>query len=73
MPIEKGSFRPVAATMTREASDLCPVCRTRVIVRSSEEVMIKNAILRVDVPTGRVTAKCARCKAWREVPLRYVE
>jgi hypothetical protein len=73
MPIKNGSFRSVAETTIQVASDLCPVCRTRVIVRTSGEVMIKNAILRVDVPTGRVTAKCARCKAWREVPLRYVE
>jgi len=33
--------------------------------------MIRNAILRVDGPSGRVTAKCPRCKAWVEVPLRY--
>jgi len=35
------------------------------------EVVIHNAIIKVDPLTGRVTAKCARCKAWVEVPLRY--
>ncbi|HEU5193683.1 MAG TPA: hypothetical protein VFW70_02995 [Methylomirabilota bacterium] len=41
-------------------------------MRSPEEVVIRNAILKVDAPTGRVTAKCPRCKAWVEVPLKYV-
>lgn len=41
-------------------------------MRGGLEVVIRNAILKVETPTGRVTAKCARCKAWREVPLRYV-
>ena len=50
----------------------CPTCRAKVITRQPGEVMIRNAILRVDAPTGRVTAKCPRCKAWLEVPLRYV-
>src|SRR5215470_196338 len=36
------------------------------------EVIIRNAILRVESATGRVAAKCARCKSWVEVPLRYV-
>ena len=49
----------------------CPVCRETLLVRGPEEVMIRNAILRVDAPSGRVTAKCPRCKAWVEVPLRY--
>ena len=26
----------------------------------------------LDGPSGRVTAKCPRCKAWVEVPLKYV-
>ena len=50
----------------------CPVCRVTLLVRSPEEVVIRNAIVRVDAPTGQVTAKCPRCKAWVEVPLRYV-
>ena len=36
------------------------------------EVVIHNAIIKVDTPTGRVTAKCPRCKSWVEVPLKYV-
>ena len=50
----------------------CPVCRTKVVARSEEGGIIRNAILRVESATGRVAAKCARCKAWVEVPLRYV-
>jgi phage FluMu protein Com len=50
----------------------CPVCRATLLVRSPEEVVIRNAILKVDGPSGRVTAKCPRCKAWVEVPLKYV-
>jgi DNA-directed RNA polymerase subunit RPC12/RpoP len=50
----------------------CPVCRAKVVIQGKHEVLVKNAILRVDAPSGRVTAKCARCKSWVEVPLRYV-
>jgi transcription elongation factor Elf1 len=50
----------------------CPVCRARVVVSGAEEVVIHNAIIKVDTPTGRVTAKCPRCKSWMEVPLRYI-
>ena len=53
-------------------SSRCPVCRAKVVVRLEREVVIHNAILKVDSPTGRVTAKCARCKSWVEVPLRYL-
>jgi hypothetical protein len=50
----------------------CPICRVTMLVRSAEEVVIRNAIVRVDAPTGRVSAKCPRCKGWVEVPLKYV-
>ena len=50
----------------------CPACRDKVIVDRAGEVVIHNAILRVDRSTGRVTAKCRRCKAWVEVPLKYL-
>jgi phage FluMu protein Com len=50
----------------------CPVCRVTLLLRSPEEVVIRNAILKVDTPSGRVTVKCPRCKSWVEVPLRYV-
>ena len=54
------------------ATTRCPVCRAKVVDQRLEEVVIHNAILKVDSPTGRVDAKCARCKSWVEVPLRYV-
>lgn len=50
----------------------CPACRDKVVVDRASEIVIHNAILRVDRPSGRVTAKCRRCKAWVEVPLRYL-
>jgi DNA-directed RNA polymerase subunit RPC12/RpoP len=49
----------------------CPVCRAKIVVTLQSEVVIHNAIIKVDPLTGRVTAKCARCQAWVEVPLRY--
>jgi hypothetical protein len=50
----------------------CPGCRTKVVVKLAGEVVIRNAILKVDAETHRVTAKCPRCKSWVEVPLRFV-
>ena len=50
----------------------CPVCSSPIVVQGHDEVVVKNAILRVETRSGRVTAKCARCKTWVEVPLRYV-
>ena len=50
----------------------CPACRDKVVVDRSTEVVIHNAILRVDRASGLVTAKCRRCKGWVEVPLKYV-
>jgi hypothetical protein len=50
----------------------CPACRDKVVVERANEIVIHNAILRVDRPTGRVNAKCRRCKAWVEVPLKFV-
>ena len=50
----------------------CPACRDKVVVERPAEVVIHNAILRIDRPTGRVSAKCRRCKAWVEVPLKFL-
>ena len=50
----------------------CQVCATRIVVAGDGDVVVKNAILRVERASGRVTAKCPRCKAWVEVPLRYI-
>ena len=57
----------VAVTVAR-----CPVCRAKVVEQLPGEVVIRNAILKVDAPTGRVSAKRASFQAWVEVPLRYV-
>ena len=51
----------------------CPACRDKVVVERPSEIVVHNAILRVDRESGRVSAKCRRCKAWVEVPLRYAE
>jgi hypothetical protein len=56
---------PVAVTR-------CPSCRDKVVVGRATEVVVHNAILRVDRASGLVTAKCRRCKAWVEVPLKYL-
>jgi DNA-directed RNA polymerase subunit RPC12/RpoP len=72
--IDNGYFlmRPQMATKVEPATSLrCPVCRAKVVVALPNEVVIHNAILKVDASTGRVSAKCARCKAWVPVPLRY--
>jgi len=37
-----------------------------------QEPALRCPILKFDPRTGRVTAKCARCKASVRVPLRYV-
>jgi DNA-directed RNA polymerase subunit RPC12/RpoP len=56
----------------RPGTGRCPVCSSKVVIHGEAEVLVKNAILRVDSASGRVTAKCPRCKAWVEVPLRYI-
>ena len=49
----------------------CPVCRTKIVVPDDEGLVVRNAILRVSNLTGHARAKCPRCKAWVEVPLKY--
>jgi hypothetical protein len=65
-------MEPQTAASDPVAVQRCPACRDKVVVDRSSEVVIHNAILRIDRPSGRVTAKCRRCKAWVEVPLRYL-
>jgi hypothetical protein len=70
-------------TVTRSVDELpggqeevgvrCPGCRTKIVIRGSDEVVVKNAILRVSLRTGHAAAKCPRCKTWVEVPLRYAQ
>jgi hypothetical protein len=55
----------------QDAPGRCHVCGARVVVKSAGEVVIKNSILKIDGASGRVTAKCSRCKAWVGVPLMY--
>ena len=55
----------------QDAPGRCHVCGAKVVVKGPGEVVIKNAILRVDQSSGRVAAKCCRCKAWVAVPLTY--
>ncbi len=54
------------------ASIRCDICASKIVVEGEVDVVIKNAILKVDRASGRVTAKCPRCKTWVDVPLRYV-
>lgn len=62
--------------LTRELSAFaairCQVCATKIVVSGVEDVVVKNAILRVDRASGHVAAKCPRCKTWVDVPLRYI-
>lgn len=49
----------------------CPGCRHKLVIRAALGILVRNAILRVERPGGRASAKCPRCKAWVEVPLRF--
>jgi hypothetical protein len=53
------------------AATRCQICGTKIVVPGPDEIVVKNAILRVDRHSGRVAAKCPRCKTWVEVPFRY--
>jgi phage FluMu protein Com len=77
IPIDKGTFGLMAAegplplvSGAAVALRRCPACRTKIVVADDAGVVVRNAILRVS-RNGRATAKCPRCKAWVEVPLRY--
>jgi hypothetical protein len=54
----------LASGTRSDALGRCHVCGAKVVVKSAGEVVIKNAILKVDGASGRVTAKCSHCKAW---------
>jgi len=60
-----------AAAVEASAITRCQVCATKIVVPGPDEVVVKNAILRVERASGQVTAKCPRCKAWVEIPFRY--
>jgi DNA-directed RNA polymerase subunit RPC12/RpoP len=61
------------STAQRAEPRRCPVCRTKIVVPSTDGLLVRNAILRVSTETGHATAKCPRCKGWVGVPLRYSE
>ena len=72
-PIDNWTLTPMElGTAGPETIRRCPTCRSKVVVEHGGEVVIHNAILRVDAQSDRVTAKCPRCKAWVDVPLRFV-
>jgi hypothetical protein len=75
IPIKIEIIVPMQTSLaSRSGSDTlgrCHVCGAKVVVESAGEVVIKNAILKVDGASGRVTAKCSHCKAWVAVPLTY--
>jgi hypothetical protein len=48
------------------------VCREKVVVKLAGEIVIRNAVLRIDSSSDRVSAKCRRCKTWVDLPLRLV-
>jgi uncharacterized protein with PIN domain len=73
--MDNGLFKPMDAQATPSAAialQRCPACRDKVVVERDNEIVVHNAILRVDRASSRVTAKCRRCKAWVEVPLKFV-
>lgn len=47
----------------------CPQCRMKIQQRDGEYLVVRNAILRVDLRTAVSYAKCPRCKTWNLVPL----
>ena len=71
MALETHGQPNVSPAGLAEAPERCPVCGAKVVIKGPDEVVIKNAILRVDASSGRVAAKCSRCKAWVAVPLMY--
>ena len=70
MSIDKGYLSQVVDTQAIDG-ERCPVCRTRLVVKEPDEIVIRNAILKVQARSGKVTAKCTRCKTWVEVPLKW--
>ncbi len=52
-------------------AQLCPNCRTKIVVPGEEGRVVKNAILRASAAPGQANAKCPRRKTWVDVPLTY--
>lgn len=49
----------------------CSQCRMKLQQRDGDYLVIRNAILRVDLRTAISQAKCPRCKTWNQVAIRY--
>ena len=49
----------------------CPQCQMKIQQRDGDYLVVRNAIIRVDLRTTLSYAKCPRCKAWNQVSLRY--
>jgi len=61
------------ATEEQEGLEIrCPQCRTKIQERDGDYLVVRNAILRVDLRTTLSYAKCPRCKTWNRVSLRYL-
>ncbi len=50
----------------------CPQCRLKIQERDGDYLVVRNAILRIDLRTHRSFAKCPRCKRWNQVAIRLV-
>ncbi len=50
----------------------CSQCRTKIQQWDGDYLVVRNAILRVDLRTTLSYAKCPRCKTWNQVSLRYL-
>jgi uncharacterized protein with PIN domain len=51
----------------------CPYCRTKLLARLPGEVVLTRPLLRLDESTRRLSARCAGCRSWVELPLRYTD
>lgn len=49
----------------------CPQCRAKIQKLDGHNLLVKNAIIKVDLNTRYSYAKCPRCKIWVAVPLRF--
>ena len=65
--MEPGRPRAAAVPPTLK----CPTCGETIQKMDGGFLVVRNAILRVDLSRRCATAKCPRCKSWVEVMLRY--
>jgi uncharacterized C2H2 Zn-finger protein len=72
-PARPSASAPPAVSAVKSAPGTlkCPTCGETIQKVDGEFLVVRNAILRVDLRHGSATAKCPRCKSWVEVMLRY--